>query len=35
MHTKIQDSEIYKYMEGNSNNFIDRSSRREDYNQAV
>jgi len=33
MHIPIQDSEIYKNMEENSNSFIDRSSRREDYNQ--
>jgi len=35
MHTQIQDLEIYKYMEENSNSFIARSSRREDYNLAI
>jgi len=35
IHTQIQDSEIYKYMEENSNIFIDRSSRREDYKPAI
>ena len=35
MHTQIQDSEIYKYIQKNSNNFIDRSSRREDYNPTI
>ena len=35
MQISTQYSEIHKNMEENSNSFIDRSSRREDYNPAV